>query len=324
MARARATVRARTVRGLIFILSLAAAGVPAVSAAQPLDSRLKARLDPAVISEFGGHKAVTRPSRDAVMGFSVSTQVTEVSVLGGQEVTKGTLMIKGDDAEDVSVLELQKLRAEVDHPVQRAQKAMELADVEFKRVKEIYEKGGSSLQEFERTRLTFETAQIDYEYAKVQQSQEVMQVARLQARLDKLRLAAPFDGIVDNVMVDVGQAVNEQEKAIRIVNVDILYMDVPAPTDNTVTLQMQTGDKAWVLLDVATSPRVLEGRVVEVSPTTDLASRTRRIRVEIENPKGPKRVLAGEPAWVRFTAPPDGVISRVNSAATTAPVATGN
>jgi RND family efflux transporter MFP subunit len=324
-----ATGKARSGRGRGLLVALIGAVILSQGGAfaQPrMDSgkpRVGSRLDPSIINEFAGFKAVTRPSRDAVMGFSISTQVSAVLVRGGQEVTKGTLLVKGDDAEDVVVLELQELRAKTDLPVQRAKASMDLAKLEHERLLELRTKDASSTQEVERARLTFDTAKIDFEYEKVKQTQEVMQVGRLQARVDKLHLTAPFDGTVDNVLVDVGQAVTEQEKVIRVVNVDILHMDVPAPTDDVVTLGMKNGDKAWVLLDVATSPRVMEGKVVEVSPTTDLASRTRRIRVEIENPKGSQRVLAGEPAWVRFTQPPAGVISQVNTAAAVAPVASG-
>ena len=85
------------------------------------------RLDPSIIQAFGGTKAVTRPSRDAVMGFSLPTQVMEVVARGGQEVTTGELLLRGDDAEDMALLTLQRVRAESDLAVQGAQKRMELA-----------------------------------------------------------------------------------------------------------------------------------------------------------------------------------------------------
>jgi RND family efflux transporter MFP subunit len=274
-----------------------------------------ARLDPSIISEFGGKKSATKGHFDSTMGFSAPTQVAEVLVHGGQEVAKGTLLVRGDDAEDLSVLKLQKAKAESDWPVQRAKKQADLAELEYTRLKGIREKDGSSVQEVERAKLTWDTALIDWESAKVNQTQEVIQVERLQARVDKLHLVAPFDGEVDTVLVNVGHAVNENEKVIRIVNIDPLWADVPASTDDPVTLSLKQGDKAWVLLDIATAPRIVEGKVIEVAPTTDLGSLTRRVRVEIANPKGPNRVLAGEPAYVRFTAPPASVTSKVAAAA---------
>ena len=274
------------------------------------------RLDPALVSEFGGKKSATKGHRDSWMGFSLPTQVTEVLVKGGQEVKKGTLLIKGDDAEDIAVFNLQKAKADSDWPVQRAKKQADLAKIEFDRLKKIHDDNqASSTQEVERAELTWQVALIDFESAKVQQTQEVMQVVRLQARVDKLHLVAPFDGIVDEVKVDVGQNVSENEKQVlRVVDVDPLIADVPAPMDDPATQTIKVGDKAWVLLDVANAARVMEGTVTEVAPTMDLSALARRVRIEIPNPKGPQRILAGEPAYVRFSQPPAGVMAKVTAA----------
>jgi len=179
---------------------------------------------------------------------------------------------------------------------------------------DIRAKAASSDQEVERAKLTWDVAVIDHETAKVNQTQEVIQVERLQARVDKLHLVAPFDGIMDDVKVDVGQNVNENEKVLRIVDVDPLVADVPAPMDDPMTQSVKVGDKAWVLLDVASAARVVEAKVIEVAPTLDLSSMTRRVRIEIANPKGPQRILAGEPAYVRLSQPPANVLAKVTAA----------
>jgi RND family efflux transporter MFP subunit len=272
-------------------------------AAQP--SGLSRGLDTGLITAFSSVKAVTRPSRDAIMSFTVPTKITEIVVRGGQEVTKGQTIVRGDEAEDRAMLKLQKVRAETDLPVERARKQMELAETEFKIQQEVRAGGGSSDQQLERARLAFEVARIDVSKAQMEQTQEVIQVERLEARVDKFRIEAPFDGIVDNVMLDVGHAASENDKVVRVVNVDRLWIDAPAPTQDPVTLALKVGDKAWVLVDMAGSPVVREGTVIEVAPTADAASRTRRVRVEVENPKGPQRLLAGEPSYVRFTPPGD-------------------
>jgi RND family efflux transporter MFP subunit len=240
--------------------------------------------------------------------------VSEIVARGGAEVKKGDLIVKGDEAEDVAILKLQDAKAKTDWPVQKAEKTAALAKVEYEKTKEAFDKGGSNKFELDRSKLSWEASVLDHETAKVNQEQEMLQVERLKARLEKLRLRAPFDGEVDNVLVDVGASVNENEKVVRVVNVDPLWMDVPAPTEDAATSSLKAGDKAWVLIDVATGARIAEGKVIEVSPTTDLASRSRRIRVELANPKGAQRVLAGEPAWVRFSQPSEAVMSKVAAA----------
>lgn len=267
----------------------------------------------AVLREFGGYRSFTRPSRDATMGFSQPTQVQEVLVKGGQSVKAGDLLIRGDDREDQALLKLQRMRAETDLPVRGAKAAMDLADIEYKRLQEARQQGGSSPQELDRARLTLERATVEYQQAILNQRQEVVQIERLDARIVHLRLQAPFDGQIDNIQVDVGQSVSENDKVIRIVNVDVLWIDVPASTFDAATQTVKDGDKAWVLVEAAGKFRMMEGKVIEVSPVADFSSRTRRVRAEIANPKGAQRLVAGDPAWVRFTAPPEGVAKKVAS-----------
>lgn len=286
----------------------AAANVLNVGARQPAAGSAGSSirmLDPRLIARFSTVKAVTRPSRDAVMGFTVPTQIKEILIRGGQEVTKGQVIVQGDEREDRALLKLQKIRAETDLPVQRARKQMELAETEYKIQQEVRAGGGSSDQQLERARLSFEVSRIDVSKAQSEQVQEVVQVERLEARVEKFRITAPFDGVIDNILLDVGHSASETDKVIRLVNVDRLWIDVPTPTQDVTTLALKVGDPAWVLIDVAGVPVVREGAVIEAAPTADPGSRTRRVRIEVANPKGPRRLLAGEPTYVRFTPPPE-------------------
>jgi membrane fusion protein (multidrug efflux system) len=134
---------------------------------------------------------------------------------------------------------------------------------------------------------------MEYEQAKVT-------LDRFKSRLDRLRLYAPFDGIIETVTVDVGQSVGEEDPVLRVVNTDSLRMDVAANTDETLRLGLKPGDAAWVLIDVPGEHRVYVGEITEVSPVAYYATRQRRVRVEMPNPDG---WPAGLPAWVRFTEP---------------------
>lgn len=274
---------------------------------------VRRQIDASLVREFAGTKGLSRPSQDALMRFPQPTQIKEVRVRGGQQVRKGDLLVRGDDAEDDALLRLQQMRADSDLPVRRAEKARDLATAEYENLKKVRSGGGSSDFEVERARLQHEVSIIDWETAKLTQEQERLQVQRLAARLERLRLAAPFDGWVDQVAADIGHSVSESEPVVRIVDVDPLFVDVPAPMEDPSTLSLRPGDRAWVLVDVSGEGRLLLGDVVEVAPTSDPASRTRRVRIEVPNPDGPLRVVAGEPAWVRFTEPAGPVLKRLGA-----------
>lgn len=282
---------------------LAAMGLVAAGAwsVQPPSSVSAGQL----IAEFAGVKAVTRPSRDAVMGFALPTEIREILVRGGESVTRGQLLVRGDDAEPLAALELQRLTAGSDFEVQKAAKAAELAELTFKRTEKARAGDGATQQELDRDRLARDAALIDLEFERLRHHQQQIRVRQFEAAVDRLRLVAPFDGQVDQVMVDVGQIVRETERILRIVRVDPVWIDVNAPTEATVAQGLNVGDPAWVLVELGPRLVVLDARVIEVSPISDAASRTRRVRVELPNPEGPDRIVPGEPAWVRFTPPTD-------------------
>lgn len=290
----------------------AAGQPPAEPAATASPSRSDAEIE-SMIRAFGGDKSVTRPGREAIMGFSTPTTIKEIAVKGGQRVKKGDLLVRGDDAEQVAIYKFTKLQAETDLPVQKAQKTMELAELEWKKYGEITQGGAGSKQEYDRAKLTYDSAIIDLDTAKMQQEQQKSALERAESLVERFRLRAPFDGHVDIVLYDEGHNVNEQDKVIRIVDNNTLWMDVPVNTQQTVKLGTKLGDPAWVLMEVPGGVRILNGKVIEVAPTGDSASRTRRVRVEIQNPEGADRVIAGEPAWVRLAEPSAEWTSRLGS-----------
>lgn len=254
-----------------------------------------------LIRSYGGDKSVTRPGREAIMGFSTPTTIKEIAVKGGQRVKKGDLLVRGDDGEQVAIYKYTKLQAETDLPVQKALKTKELAELEWTKHQEMHKSGAGSPQEYDRARLTFESAVIDLDTAKLQQEQQVSALERADSLVERFRLRAPFDGVVDIVLYDEGHNVNEQDKVVKVVDVGTLWMDVPVSTQQTVKLSTKVGDPAWVLMEAPGGVRILSGKVIEVAPTGDSASRTRRVRVEISNADG--AVIAGEPAWVRLSEP---------------------
>jgi len=259
------------------------------------------------VDAFSGHKTFTRPNRDSQMGFSVPQRVLEVLGRSGMRVKKDDLIIRGDDVEAAAVLRLQEVRARSKATVDKARASMELTKLEFDKTVQASSGGGANPQELDRARLSFEAAKSDLEAASVQQEQEELGVDRLKASVERYRLRAPFDGIVDFVKVDPGQSTTENEKIVRVVNLSPIWVDVPAPTDETIRLGTKVGDKAWVLVEMGGVPKVLEARVIEVAPTGDASSRTRQVRLEVPNPDkadgSPGDVIAGEPAWVRLSAP---------------------
>jgi RND family efflux transporter MFP subunit len=264
-----------------------AVGAPAVGA--PAWDTLSA--------QFGGSKADTHPSRDVTMQFPQSMQVREINAVGGQKVKKGEKLILARDAEIVAAIVQQKDKSVNDLEIQGSKKQWELAEFKFGQIKA---SKTFSPQEFEEARIAAETAQVQYEQAQKNKVQEELKVKQLEGQYERYWLEAPFDGIIEEIMVEVGQGCTEQEKVLRMVNTDKLWLDPYAETYETIRLKLKEGSPAWVLIDMPDAPKLVTGKVLYVSPVADSVSQTRRVRVEIDNPEG---WPAGTQARVRFTEP---------------------
>ncbi len=252
----------------------------------------------AIAEAFGGVKSETRPSRDATMSFSFATEVREVLAKGGQRVKRDEPLLRSRDTEVVAALEQQRSLAENELEIHGASAALELAEFRFEQLK----RGGNfTPSEFEELRIQAMTARIQRDVALFNREQQLLRLKQLEAQAERYLLTAPFDGTVSQVFVDVGQGVNEQQKVVRIVNTNQLWLDAWAGTEETMRLGLKSGTKAWVLVDVPDRPVVAEGRVIEIDPVADPVSQTRRIRVEIDNPAG---WPAGTQARVRLAGPP--------------------
>jgi RND family efflux transporter MFP subunit len=248
---------------------------------------------------FSDLEWVTRPSRDSIMSLTVAGEIAEIPVKPGQRVRKGEVLVQARDAEAQAGLAVQRVRAANEGEVRSAKASLELAEVRYKRILEADAQGAGTPQELDERRVSVDAARASLMSAEHRLREERERVRQLEEAVRRYRIEAPFDGIVENIAMDVGATVEPPNPVLRVVNIDVLWIDLPVPTGRTISAQLAQGKPAWVLLDLPGQP-VLQGRVLHVSPVADAAAETRRVRVEVLNPQG---LPPGTRARVRFEAP---------------------
>jgi RND family efflux transporter MFP subunit len=250
-------------------------------------------------SKFSPFEWVTRPSRDALMGFSVSTDVRELLAKPGQKVKKGELLVRGRDGEALAALVSQRIRAANRAPIDSAKAGLELAEVRYKRILEAAAENATNPQEIDERRVSVDAAKAQLDNAIASNREEESRILQLDENLQRFRLEAPFDGVIDQVVVDEGSTIEPPQPVLRLVSIDPMWVDLPVPVDETVRKNLKQGDQAWVLLDLPQAA-VVASRVLHVSPVADAGAGTRIVRVEIPNPMG---YPPGTRARVRFERP---------------------
>jgi len=173
---------------------------------------------------------------------------------------KGTMVKKGDT---ICELNVDARRA----MLEQARATMTQRKLEYEASKTLQEKGFRS-----PTSVAGDLA--GYQASKAE-------VERMEKELENTKIKAPFDGVVDDRMVDVGDYLAPGQACALVVALDP-FLVVGRVSEQDVHY-IQIGNTGWAKL--VTGERV-DGKVRFVAKSSDAATRTFRVELEVPNPNG--------------------------------------
>ena len=223
---------------------------------------------------------------DVTLSFVRPGQVAEVAVKEGDEVKAGQLLARQDDlAEQVS---LAQLKAEADDTVKirAAEAQLDQKKVTLLRTQEAFKGHAATELEVKQAELDVTIADLSLELSKFQHEQDRRKYEEARLQVERMRMLSPLDGRVEKVAIEKGESVeiNQQQKTIRVVRIDPLWIDVPVDVDKAARLKAGDAATAWYHLGNAYTSSA--GKVLLVAKVADPASDTLQVRVELPNPAG--------------------------------------
>jgi membrane fusion protein (multidrug efflux system) len=136
------------------------------------------------------------------------------------------------------------------------------------------EKGLISREEFDRLTMEHEVAQ--------------QEVAEAEWRLSRTQIRAPFDGIITERMINVGQHLRPGDEVFAVADFDPLVARIYLPERDV--LELHVGREVDIELAADTGLR-FAGRIRQISPVVDTATGTVKVTVEAADP--PRQVRPG-------------------------------
>jgi multidrug efflux pump subunit AcrA (membrane-fusion protein) len=234
--------------------------------------------------------------------------LTEVAVREGDAVKKGAVLAQIDEQVARMAELAAKLKYDVAHEkatndvqVRFARKAAEVAEAELERSTGSVARFAKSVSEsqLDVERLNVEKTRLEAEQADHNQQIATLEMKTAQNELDaakvqrsRRQIVAPFDGVIVQVFVRLGEWVEPGQKALRIVNIDRLKAEgfLPATAADAKLL----GAPVRLTLDLAgEDAAAFEGKVSFVCPEVDPITGQVRVWAEIENAAG--RLRPGQP-----------------------------
>jgi membrane fusion protein (multidrug efflux system) len=174
--------------------------------------------------------------------------------------------------------------------MQNAKASYELAQSEFARIKSLLDQRVVSQSEYDQRRTQMEASRQQYEAAKNGAAQQYQSLQAARARVSLARKAfadtvvrAPFNGVVAERLVSVGDYVTKGMKVAVVVRVNPLRVQLTVPEQFISAVGV--GQSVGFVVD-AYAGRQFEGRVKYVSPALQAAQRALTIEAEVPNPKG--------------------------------------
>lgn len=267
-------------------------GKTAILCAVAASLLLAPRAFAAGVAEPKPVEAITRPSADVTLSYVRPGKVAKVLVEWGQAVNVGELLVKQDDSAEsvrVRLLEAQSLdetrikAAEAQH----AQKKVEL---------ERLKKAERPPLEIDRAELDVTIAQLSVNLARLEHDQDKRRYDEAKSEWERMTLKSPINGTVQRIFVEEGESVDTLQPVIRVLEINPLWIDVPAPREQATALKM--GQKATI--HFGKDGPTAAGKITYIASEADPASNTLTIRVEVPNPSARQ---AGEHVTVTFSSP---------------------
>src|SRR5687768_1095531 len=238
------------------------------------------------------------PIEERQFSLRIPHVVMKVNVKEGQRVKKDEVLLVEDDREEQKRLALLKKQATSDIAVRAMKATADNRKVEFERVKSMYDKknasgeGAATQFELDKAKLEYDLALLEMEKAQFDLETKGLEADLQQQVLNQMRIVSTIDGIVQELAIKEGEVVDPQRPVLRVVNNDILKVEVYLPVLATIELEKkvrQQGDNGpGVELDVLIPGRKepVKGKLTFFDPAADPGASMRRVWLEVQNKEG--------------------------------------
>jgi len=234
-----------------------------------------------LIAEFAGD---VRPRVESRLGFRVGGKIVS------RKVDVGTVVKRGQTLMQLDPQDLQLAQAQANAGLKAAESNRDLAKAELKRYQDLREKNFVSQAVLDSKETAFKAAQASYDQAQAGYRNQSNQAGYT-------TLISDVDGVVTSVDAEVGQVVASGNPVVRVAQSGEMEIVIGIPEDKVDTLRRiaDVRVRTWAKPDA-----VIAGKLRELSPVADPATRTYTAKISI--PNSSNDVKLGMTAYVSFAA----------------------
>lgn len=228
----------------------------------------------------------------SMLSARIMSYVQEVRVQAGDQVRPGQVLVVLD-ARDLEAGKRQAEAAfhearsgvpEADNAVAAAKAQLELAQVTFQRMEDLFQKKSISNQEFDEASARVRVARASHDMAVARRAQLDARIQQAEAAVrtasvtrDFAELRAPFAGVVTERRAEPGSVAAPGAPLLAIEQAGAYHLE--AAIDESRIAFVRVGTPVTVILDALDRP--LETKVSEIVPALDPAARTFTAKIRL-------------------------------------------
>lgn len=226
------------------------------------------------------------PVRIIESAAAAEGRIAEVAVKRGDRVQRGDLLVMLDTSILEASLNVAKARAENTAKTEATQIEYELKQQRFDQLANLVNAGAGSPEEVKRAKAEAQVAHLNVVAAQQEQQLAALQLAEIEARLEQRCVRSPVDGIVTEVLKEIGEHVSTSNPHVAtVVELDQLRLTFYLPTQ--LAMQIAPGQSLNITFPELSQQDV--GKVEYVSQVTQADSGRVRVDVLLDNGKDQTR-----------------------------------
>ena len=205
--------------------------------------------------------------------------IVEIRAHEGDRVQRGQVLAVIDDSQPRAAVDRAAAASlAAQQQLAGADSDLALAESTLKRYQNLYEKKSVSPQEFDEVKARQQAALARRDMAKAGQAQAQASLSQARTSLDYTRIRAPFEGVVTEKKADSGTLASPGMPIFTVE--DVRRYRLEATVNENDLRYVRTGQQVVVVIDALDNVG-LKGKVVQIVPAADVASRTFLVKIDL-------------------------------------------
>jgi RND family efflux transporter MFP subunit len=220
-----------------------------------------------------------RAAQTSQVSSQMTGNIVEIRAHEGDRVQSGQVLAMIDDAQPRSATDQATAAlTAAEKETSAADSDLALAEATLKRYQQLYEKKSVSPQEFDEIKARYQSAEARRDMVRAGQAQANAALTQARTSFGYTRIRAPFAGVVTEKKADAGTLASPGMSIFTIEDTRSYRLEVTVD-ENDIRL-VHVGQVTPVMIDALGNIQ-LSGKVVQIVPAADPASRSFLVKVEL-------------------------------------------